>query len=117
MNTALIIRDGYYPDVHVLECDGPSGDAHVNSQPRTFLGTLSFEEFRALPEHDKIQPASGRVLDFQSATRIVRILQAGKESGTISLRQINEIIRRMAVLFPMCVDCADDLAPPLRKTR
>lgn len=115
--TAIIVRDNYYPPVHVLECDGPRGDARVNHTPRTFLGTLTFEEFCALPDHDKELPPSGGVIEFNSATRIVRLLQAARDSKTISLRQINEILRRMEVLFPLCTECVEDMLPPRKQAR
>lgn len=103
MNTALILRPKDAPKIHVLEVDGPkiAFDPIINYSPRTNLPLMDFEEWMALPEHDKnprYENPSNQ--DFHSACRVARLI----DDQLFPCRQKLEILARLELLFPGCTD-------------
>lgn len=106
MNTALILRPKDAPRIYVLECDGPRGFAPVNHSPGTFSGViLSFEEWKALPEHLKSTTDSGENrTDYSIAWRIGKLLDATERSGVLMAKHLREMRWRLSLLQPGCLD-------------
>lgn len=101
--TALILRPNDAPEIHVLECDGPrSIGIVVNNTPRTNLPPMSFEEWSALPEHERNTGFSEVEADYQSACRISRLIANGAYQQYLSAAHIIEIQSRLELLFPGC---------------
>lgn len=103
MNTALIIRPKTAPEIRVLEVDGPSisHDPIINYSPRVNLPPLRFEEWMALPDHDKNpRYETPSIQDYESACRISRLI-AATYNGFPSRRHL-EIQARLELLFPGC---------------
>ncbi len=104
--TALILRDPKKPHIRTLETDGPNPryDPIVNYAPRTNLGCFSFEEFTALPDHEKKLPDSPGALDYAASIRIHNLLKNTEETGYLSTRHLRELIWRMKILYPNYAD-------------
>ena len=102
-NPALILRPVGSPKVRVLEVDGPNPefDPIINYSPRVNLPTMSFDEWMALPDHEKdpryTNPCNQ---DYESACRISRLI-AAHYNGFRSRRHL-EIQARLELLFPGC---------------
>lgn len=105
-NTALILRPPSSPLIHVLECDGPRDFecATVNRYPGKNLALcLSFEEFAQLPDHQKNPGPSVAEMDFNSASRVVRLIQTAEQrGGWMTPEHLQEIRSRMLILYPYC---------------
>jgi hypothetical protein len=103
MTTALILRDPKTPKIRVLEVDGPNPavDPIINYSPRMNLPPLSFEEWLALPDHDK-KPRyeNPSVQDFSSARRVAALITANLPYSRIKI----EILARLELLFPCCTE-------------
>lgn len=105
MTTALLLRDPKTPQVRVLEVDGPrSLDAIVNTVPRVNLPPMSFQEWIALPDHDRNTGPLESEVDYQSACRISRLIANGAYQQHLSAAHVIEIQWRLELLFPGCTD-------------
>lgn len=97
----IIVRDPRTPKVRVLECDGPNpnSDPIINYYPRMNLPPLSFDEWKALPDHDRnpryTLPSNQ---DFDSACRVARLVEDLVEPS----RKKIEVLARLELLFPGC---------------
>lgn len=103
MTTALILRDPKTPKIHVLEVDGPNPavDPIINYSPRINLPPMSFEEWLALPDHDKhSRYQNPSVQDFESARRVAALIIANIPYSRVKI----EILARMELLFPCCTE-------------
>lgn len=103
MTTALILRDPKTKKIRVLEVDGPNPglDPIINYSPRLNLPPLSFEEWLALPDHDKdSRYKNPSTQDFESARRVAALIAANLPSSRVKI----EILARMELLFPCCTE-------------
>lgn len=105
-STALILRDPHLPEIHILECDGPSGVAEVHRYPGEFTSRpyMSFEDYAALPDHSKFpRDAALWVLEHNAARRCYRLMEyAERAGGYLSPLQLREIRGRLKILSPSC---------------
>lgn len=99
-NTSLIPRPANQPDVHVLEVDGPRGRFDVNYSPGMFGPTLTFEQWKDLPEHVRNVVNRPDETDFNSACRLLNLFDACVDAKQMSVRHAQEIRWRIALLHP-----------------
>ena len=105
--TAIILRDPKADPVHVLECDGPKHLPFVHTSPRSVIKPyLSFDEFCALPAHERMTERHSSLIDHLSACRIMRLLTNSEETGALSARAMREIKARFVLLHPGCENSA-----------
>ena len=100
MTTAIIKRPNTYPPPHVLECDGPLARPVVNRIPGTNIGfSLPFEELLLHQKETEKHPES---IDYDSACRIARLIDATERNDSLSIKHLKEIRWRMELLYPCC---------------
>ena len=81
----------------LLETHGPANDADVHYSPQSIIRPfLSFDEFRALPDHQKHIDRPMR--DDEILSRVSRLMYAARDSGKLSYKHVNEIIGRLAIV-------------------
>lgn len=95
-STALILRPVNAPEIRILECDGPQSIPRIHRYPGYYCGLIPFDEWKTLPDHLR-QPAP-RVTDHDQVMRCARLLQEARQSGTLSLAHIDEILRRLETI-------------------
>lgn len=103
-STALILRPKHVPEIRVLECDGPEHFTGIYLYPGAFApGILSFEQYMALPDHSKeSRERSGSMIEFESAQRVIRLLDQLTGNTPQAHRQLREIRWRVITLQPGC---------------
>jgi hypothetical protein len=101
----IIIRPPNIPATRVLECDGPSGDPIINYAPRTNLGVLSYDEWKAIPDYERETRYDHPThIDHATAMRIGRLLSHCYQTRNISIVHLLVIMTRFELLYPGAID-------------
>lgn len=97
----------------VLEIDGPRGESFVAYSPRTNLPPMSFEEWKALPDHVRnTRDKAPWDIDADIATRIGRLLAKGYKDKNFSKEHILEILARFEILHPGTIEDIREITWP-----